>query len=409
MIHRPPSRYPTSTLVLWTTPFSLYWCSRVLATLALHMQTVSIGWQLYALTGSPLDLGLIGLAQFLPTVALTLVVGHVADRWDRRLIVVACHGVQIAATIALGSARAWLGRDAILALVALIGAARAFENPARAALVPGLVPAALIPRAIASVTSAVQMARIAGPALGGALYALGAATVYGIVAALYLVAAVVMAGVRVRAPARAPASLTADTLFWGIAFIASRRLLVGLLSLDLFAVLLGGATALLPVYARDILGVGPWGLGLLRAAPAVGALVISLALARRPIGRHAGPTLFGAVLIFGAATVLFGVSTSVPLSLGALGVLGAADLLSVVIRHSLVQIRTPDGMRGRVSAVHSLFTGTSNQLGEFESGALAALLGVVPAVVIGGVATIAVAALWMLRFPELRRFHLADG
>src|SRR5262249_2038763 len=352
--------YPTSTLVLWTTPFSLYWCSRVLATLALHMQTVSIGWQLYALTGSPLDLGLIGLAQFLPTVALTLVVGHVADRWDRRLLVVASPGVQIAATIALGSARAWLGRDAILALVALIGAARAFENPARAALVPGLVPAALIPRAIASVTSAVQMARIAGPALGGALYALGAATVYGIVAALSLVAAVVMAGVRVRAPARAPASLTADTLFWGIAFIASRRLLVGLLSLDLFAVLLGGATALLPVYARDILGVGPWGLGLLRAAPAVGALVISLGLARRPSGPHAGPTLFGAVLIFGAATVLFGLSTSVPLSLGALGVLGAADLLSVVIRHSLVQIRTPDGMRGRVSAVHSLFTGTSN-------------------------------------------------
>jgi MFS family permease len=411
MIRRPSSGYPTSTLVLWTTPFSLYWCSRVLATLALHMQMVSIGWQLYALTGSPLDLGLIGLAQFLPTVALTLVVGQVADRCDRRLIVVTCHGAQIAATIALalGSAGAWLGRDAVLALVVLIGAARAFENPARAALVPGLVPVALIPRAIASVTSAVQMARIAGPALGGALYALGAATVYGIVVALYVVAAALMVGVRAAATAPASAPLTADTLFSGIAFIASRRLLVGLLSLDLFAVLLGGATALLPIYARDILGAGAWGLGLLRAAPAVGALLMSLALARRPIDRHAGPTLFGAVLVFGGATVLFGLSTSLPLSLGALGVLGAADLLSVVIRHSLVQIRTPDGMRGRVSAVHSLFTGTSNQLGEFESGALAALLGAVPSVVIGGVATIAVAVLWLLRFPELRRFHLADG
>jgi hypothetical protein len=202
---------------------------------------------------------------------------------------------------------------------------------------------------------------------------------------------------------------TAESLFSGVAFILSRRVLLGALSLDLFAVLLGGATALLPIYARDLLGTGAWGLGLLRAAPATGALAMSLVLTRHPVERQAGPLLFGGVLVFGLATVLFGISTSLPLSLAALVVLGASDLLSVVIRHSLVQVRTPDAMRGRVSAVHSLFTGTSNQLGEFESGLLAALLGPVAAVLIGGAGTIAVAALWMSRFPELRRFRLGES
>jgi len=381
----------------------------VLSTLALNMQTVAVGWQLYLLTGSAFDLGLVGLAQFAPTVVLTLVVGQVADRYDRRVVVVICHVAEAGATamLALGSLGGWLTRDGILAILVIIGAARAFENPARASLVPRLVPLPLLSRAIASVTSAGQMARIAGPALGGALYALGATTVYATVTALYLVGAVLIALVTDTQPARPREEITTASLFTGVAFILGQRLLLGLMSLDLFAVLLGGATALLPIYARDILDTGPWGLGLLRAAPAIGALAMSAVLARRPIEYNAGPALFGGILVFGVATIVFGVSTNLSLSLAALGVLGAADLLSMIIRQSLVQIRTPDGMRGRVSAVHSLFTGTSNQLGEFESGLLAALFGAVPAVLIGGVGTLVVVAVWMYRFPELRRFHLA--
>jgi len=380
----------------------------VLVTLALHMQNVAIGWQLYALTGSALDLGLVGLVQFVPTVALTLVVGQVADRYQRRLVVVVCELAQAAGTaaLALGSLGGWLGRDGILTIVAILGAARAFENPARAALLPHLVPLSTLPRAIASVTSAGQTARIVGPALGGVLYTLGPTVVYAIVAALYVLGSSLVAFVRAAAPGDGGPAMTSDSLFSGIAFIVRERLLLGLLSLDLFAVLLGGATALLPIYARDILGTGPWGLGLLRAAPACGALAMSVLLTRRPVGRRAGPLLLGGVVVFGLATVVFGVSTALPLSLTALAVLGAADLLSVVIRHSLVQMRTPDGMRGRVSAAHSLTTGTSNQLGEFESGLLAALFGPVAAVLIGGIGTIVVAAVWMSRFPELRRFDL---
>jgi MFS family permease len=396
--------------VLRNTPFALFWSSRVLSTLALHMQSVAIGWQLYTLTGSALDLGLVGLVQFLPIIPLTLVVAHIADRYDRRLVVVLCHVAEAAATavLALGSVGGWLGRGGLLSIVAVLGIARAFENPARAAMMPGLVPLAQLPRAIASVTAAGQTARIVGPALGGVLYALGATTVYLTVAALYVVGAALVGLVDNAQPARPREELTAASLFSGVGFILRQRLLLGLMSLDLFAVLLGGATALLPIYARDILGTGPSGLGLLRAAPAVGALAMSLLLTRRAIERNAGPVLFGSILVFGVATIVFGVSTSLPLSLAALGVLGASDLLSMIIRQSLVQIRTPDGMRGRVSAVHSLFTGTSNQLGEFESGLLAAAFGAVAAVLVGGVGTIVVVAVWMYRFPELRRFHLVS-
>jgi len=402
-------RYSKATPPLWNTPFALFWSSRVLSTLALNMQTVAVGWQLYQLTGSAFDLGLVGLAQFAPTVVLTLVVGQVADRYDRRVVVALCHVAEAGATavLALGSLGGWLTREGILAILVIIGAARAFENPARASLVPRLVPLPLLSRAIASVTSAGQMARIAGPALGGALYAFGATTVYATVTALYLAAAVLIALVKDAQPARPREEITTASLFSGVAFILRQRLLLGLMSLDLFAVLLGGATALLPIYARDILDTGPWGLGLLRAAPAIGALAMSAVLARRPVGHNAGPALCGGILVFGVATIVFGISTNLSLSLAALGVLGAADLLSMIIRQSLVQIRTPDGMRGRVSAVHSLFTGTSNQLGEFESGLLAALFGAVPAVLLGGVGTLVVVAVWMYRFPELRRFHMA--
>ena len=389
----------------------LFLGSRVLSTLALHMQTVAVGWQLYALTGSAFDLGLVGLVQFAPTIVLTLVVGQVADRYDRRFVVAICHvaGAGATAVLAVGTLGGWLHRDGILFTMAALGAARAFENPARAALVPRLVPRVMLSRAIAGVTAAGQTARIVGPALGGVLYTLGPATLYAIVAALYVVAGVLVAFMRGAGAARLREEVTTASLFSGIEFILRRRVLLGVLSLDLVAVLLGGATALLPIFARDILGTGPLGLGLLRAAPACGALTMSLLLARRPVEHDAGPILFAGVLVFGVATIVFGLSTNFALSLAALAVLGASDLLSVVIRHSLVQLGTPDAMRGRVSAVHSLFTGTSNQLGEFESGLLAALFGAVASVLIGGMGTIAVAALWMYRFPELRRFRLVEG
>jgi hypothetical protein len=258
---------------------------------------------------------------------------------------------------------------------------------------------------MAWVVSAGQTAQIVGPALGGLLYAFGPGAAYFTAAAMCLLAGALGAAIRLTRRPRPREPLTVESVFSGAAFILSRRVLLGSMSLDLFAVLLGGATALLPVFAKDILGVGPVGLGLLRSAPAVGALATSLLLARYPLERKLGPTLFRAVIVFGVATVVFGLSTDMVLSLAALTVLGAADVVSMVIRLSLAQIRTPDAMRGRVSAVHSLFTGTSNQLGAFESGALAALVGAVPSVLIGGLGTIAVAAIWMALFPELRRLR----
>jgi MFS family permease len=369
------------------------------------MLGVAVGWELYELTGSALDLGLVGLAQFLPMILLTLVVGQVADRCDRRLIVVACEVAKAAtaAALALGAVGGWQSRTSIFVLVALLGAAQAFENPAMSALVPEVVARPLIAPAMAWVISAGQTAQIVGPALGGLLYAFGPGAAYFTAGALFVLAGALAAAIRVARAARARDPLTLEAVFSGVAFIFGRRVLLGSMSLDLFAVLLGGATALLPVFAKDILGVGPVGLGVLRSAPAVGALATSVFLARYPLERHLGPTLFRSVIVFGVATVVFGVSTSFTLSLIALTVLGSADVVSMVIRMSLAQIRTPDAMRGRVSAVHSLFTGTSNQLGAFESGVAAALLGTVPAVLLGGVGTITVAALWMLLFPELRR------
>jgi MFS family permease len=401
----------SSAALLRHRPFALYWFSRILSAVAFHMQAVAIGWQVYALTGSALDLGLIGLVQFAPMILLTLVVGHVADRYDRRVIVSLCRLVVAgaAATLALGTLGGWLSKATIFTIVALSGAARAFENPSTAALVPGLVPRAEIPRATAWTVSATQTAQIVGPALGGLLYGLGAHVVYGIAAALLLLASVLVALVRIDRPVRAREPFTLESFLSGVLFIRNKPVLLGVMSLDLFAVLLGGATALLPIYARDILQTGPWGLGLLRSAPAIGALLMSVLLARYPLERRVGRTLFATIIVFGAATVVFGLSTHLVLSLAALSVLGAADVISMVIRFSLVQIRTPDAMRGRVSAVHSLFTGTSNQLGEFESGLTAALFGAVPAVLIGGLGTIAVATLWMCLFPDLRRIRALEG
>ena len=387
--------------------FAFLWCSRVLANVAFQMLGVAVGWQLYELTGSALDLGLVGLAQFVPMVLLTLIVGQVADRYDRRLVAATCQIVEAgaAALLVVGTLGSWLSNTSIFAIVSLVGAARAFESLATTALVSDVVARPLIARAMAWLISANQTAQIVGPALGGFLYALGPAAAYITAGALFVLAGLCAAVIRARRVARASEPLTLESVFSGVVFIRSRRVLLGTMSLDLFAVLLGGAAALLPIYARDILGTGPGGLGLLRSAPAVGALATSMFLAQHPLRRRIGPTLFRAVMAFGVATVVFGVSTNFALSLAALCVLGASDVVSVVIRATLVQIRTPDTMRGRVSAVHSLFTGTSNQLGAFESGLAAALIGTVPAVLLGGIGTIAVAALWMLLFPELRRIH----
>jgi MFS family permease len=369
-----------------------------------QMLGVAVGWELYGLTGRALDLGLVGLAQFVPMILLTLVVGQVADRYDRRLVVIICEVAKavVAAALALGAIGGWQTRATIFGLVALLGAAQAFENPAMSALVPEVVARSVIAPAMAWVISAGQTAQIVGPALGGLLYAFGPGAAYFTAGGLFILAGAFAAAIRIERAARPREPLTLETVFSGVAFIYGQRVLLGSMSLDLFAVLLGGATALLPVFAKDILQVGPVGLGVLRAAPALGALATSVFLAHYPLEHRLGPTLFRAVLVFGAATVVFGLSTNFILSLVALTILGAADVVSMVIRMSLAQIRTPDAMRGRVSAVHSLFTGTSNQLGAFESGVLAALIGTVPSVLLGGLGTIAVAALWMLLFPELR-------
>ncbi len=388
--------------------FFLY--ARMATFMAFQMLGVAVGWQIYALTGSAMYLGFVGLAQFLPMFLLTLVVGQVADRYDRRGVARICQIIEglSAGVLAWASFAGWQSKGSILALIFFVGAARAFEGPTMQAFLPRLVPVEVFPRAAAWSSSAMQTATIVGPALGGFLYAAGPTAVYSVSGLLYLTAAVFVSLIKIRHTPVMHEPVSFRSVFAGIAYIRSRKVILGAISLDLFAVLLGGATALLPVYARDILKTGPWGLGLLRSAPAVGALVMSVCLARWPLRHHVGRTMFRSVAVFGAATVVFAVSTSFALSLATLAVLGASDVISVVIRHSLVQIRTPDEMRGRVSAVNSLFIGTSNQLGEFESGVTAALFGTVPAVLIGGIGTLMVVILWARFFPQLARVDTLD-
>jgi MFS family permease len=391
-------------------PFALYWLARVSATVALQMQAVAIGWQMYDITNNPLDLGLVGLFYFIPAALLVLVAGHVADRYDRRRIVMCC---QIAAglgsaTLAAGTLGGWLNRDAILGIVLLVGAARTFESTTMTTLLPGIVPLNMLARATAAASSATQVAVIAGPAIGGLIYAVSPVLVYGLCCALYFFAALLVWLIRIeRKPSpREPISLSG--LFAGFGFIRHNRIVLGAISLDLFAVLLGGATALLPVFARDVLGAGPWGLGLLRAAPGVGALVAAAIMTHRPPRHHAGRVMFGAVALFGITIVLFSLSRSFVLSMIALCALGAADMVSVVIRMTIVQLETPDDMRGRVSAVNSLFVTASNQLGEFRAGLMAAWLGAIPAVMIGGVAAVLVAAVGSKVFAQLYHVDTLD-
>ena len=368
------------------------------------MVGVAVGWQMYDITHSALALGLVGLAQFMPLLLLVFVVGHVGDRFDRRHVARASELVEATAVavLCIATVNHVLGPALIYAMIALLGVGRAFDGPASQALLPNLVPSKIIPAASARASTAHQIATITGPAAGGILYAVHPAIPYGIAAFMFATSAVLMTLIRTRGPVLTTSGPpTRESVFAGLAFIRQTPLVLGAISLDLFAVLLGGATALLPIYARDILIIGPWGLGLLRTAPAVGALTLSLFFGRRPVRRHAGRVMFGAVTSFGIATIVFGLSHWIVLSFLALVVLGASDVVSVVIRSSMVAIITPDAMRGRVNAVNSLFIGTSNQAGEFESGVTAALLGPVGAVVLGGIGTVLVAIVCFRLFPDL--------
>ena len=353
--------------------FIRYWFARVIGTLANQMLMVALAWQMYDLTNSAWDLGLVGLLQFIPALLLTLPAGHFADRYHRGHIISICILSQaaVAAVLWWGTQEDWVNRELIFALSVILGAARAFQMPAQQAIAPALVKESLLQKAVAMSTSGMQVAIIGGPALGGVIYTAGATAVYGTCTVLLAIGFILMMFVRY-ARKRTHQAVSWESVLAGIGFVWHHKILLGAISLDLFAVLLGGATALLPIFARDILHTGPEGLGLLRAAPAVGALVVSLALMRWPLRRKVGYKLLGSVGIFGIGMVVFGLSTSFWLSVAALAVTGAADAISVVTRITLMQLETPDEMRGRVSAVNSIFIGASNQLGEFESGATAA-------------------------------------
>ena len=393
-------------------PFLSFVSSRALSSMAFQGTGVAVGWLVYDQTRNPFDLGLIGLCQFLPMVVLTFVAGHVADRFDRRRIGFVCQIIEALtlAVMTLGVWQGWLGLAGIFTSVAVLGSVQAFERPTMASLLPGIVPASMLSRAIANSTSVMQTSLVIGPSLSGLLYGVGpvvpfaVATVFFAIASLNVIAIPHLGHV----PRREPVTL--KSVFAGAAFIRSRPVMLGTISLDLFAVLLGGATALLPVFARDILHAGPFALGLLRASPAIGALTMSLVLGRFPLTRNVGRTMLIAVAVFGAATIVFAFSTNIYLSVAMLLVLGASDTISVVVRTTLVQLLTPDEMRGRVNAINSLFIGTSNQLGEFESGMLAGLVGPIAAVALGGIGTIGIVLLWTRLFPALPKVQtFADG
>jgi MFS family permease len=385
--------------------FARFLTARFLSTLAVQMQSVAVGWQIYDITGNVRDLGLIGLAQFLPFVALVLPAGQMADRFDRRRILALCYTIEVACALLLLAFTLLEMRSAwpVFAVMVLFGSMRAFSMPTQQAITPNLVPVESLGNAVALNSSTFHLATIAGPTLGGVLYLLGPQTVYATVAVVLALSVVLMAMVHLPHVPRAAETGGWRTLLQGLRFVRSRPVVFGAISMDLFAVLFGGATALLPVYARDILHVGPTGLGLLRTAPGIGAALTGVILAVAPISRHVGRWMFAGVTIFGVATVVFGLSTTFALSILALFLAGAGDMVSVYIRHVLVQLETPDAIRGRVSAVNAVFIGASNELGEFESGETAVWWGPVRSVVVGGVATLVVAGLWIRLFPALWR------
>jgi MFS family permease len=387
--------------------FRYYLMVRVLTTTGSEMQAVAVAWQVYSLTHRPLDLGLVGLAQFLPAILLFLVTGQTADRFPRqRVLQACCAGFALCSVMLWGLT--WHGLQSVIPIYAVLllnGTVRAFNGPAGQAFMPLLVPEAYFPRAVALNSSIFQAATIAGPVAGGLLYAwTGSPTlVYTFAAIEYLAALGLLAGIRApAAPGRRPAA-TMGMALEGLRYIRRNNLILGAISLDLFAVLLGGAVALLPVYAREILGIGATGLGILRSAPGVGALAMALVVARWPLRRHAGAIMLWSVGGFGVFTVVFGLSRSPAVSLAALALIGACDMVSVIVRHTLIQLATPDEMRGRVSAVNVVFIGASNEVGQFESGITAQWLGTAPAVVLGGLGAMAIVALWAWRFPALRQ------
>ena len=384
--------------------FVLFLLSRSLSRFSSQIAAVAIGWQIYELTGSAFDLGMVGLVQFLPTALLVFVAGHAADRFERKRVVQLCQLAEAltALFLAWSTYAGWLNEVQIFIATFIIGIAGAFESPATAALLPLITPQGSLQRATAISSGAAQIATITGPALGGLAFVFAPSLPYGIIVVFWLAGAILTGGIIAMSQAVPKQDASADDLFAGVKFIRNNPAILGTISLDLFAVLLGGVTALLPIYARDILQTGPLGLGILRAAPAVGALLTTIVLARHSISRRVGMRMFQAVIIFGAATIAFALSHWMWLSVLSLAILGAADTVSVVIRFSLVQLATPDDMRGRVGAVNFLFINASNQLGQFESGITAALFGTIPAAVLGGVGTIAIALLWMKLFPTLR-------
>jgi MFS family permease len=387
--------------------FALYWWTRVLSTVGYQMVHVAIAWQIYEITSSALHLGLVGLVMFVPVVLGTFVVGHVADHYDRRAVICVCQlGQGIAVLLLIVADYAGhVSVGLIYVAVLVVGTARAFNGPTLHTIPATIMPQEVLSRAIAAGATAQQLAVIGGPALGGFLLALGTQAVYVICFAVFAVAAVLISLVHIERKPAVKKPLTLQSVFAGFHYIWTRPIILGAITLDLGAVLLGGVTALLPIFARDILQTGPAGLGLLRSAPAVGALMVSGYLANVRIDRNAGQIMIGSVALYGLATAAFGLSSWLWLSLLALAVTGAADAVSVVVRHSLVQIRTPNDMLGRVTAVNSTFTGTTGSLGQFQSGVVAALIGAGPAAVLGGVGAVALALLWIRLFPDLWRLQ----
>ena len=376
---------------------------RLTADFAVQIQTVAVGWTVYDRTRDPFDLGLVGLSQFLPALVLFLVTGSVADRFRRSRIIGVCLAVEaicagaFLAFMLTGSIEVW----GILLVMACFGTARAFYVPAQQALLPNIVPAGEFAGAVATITGVAKFATIAGPMAGGLLYALAPSAAFAAGVVLLVGASALAVSIRQARPAQASHGLSWSELLAGFRYIGSQKVVFGAVTLDLCAVLLGGATALMPVYARDILDVGPAGLGLLNASPAIGGVAVALYLSFRPIRSRVGHVLFATVALFGLATIVFGVSRALELSIVALIVMGAADMISVNVRHTLVQLQTPDPLRGRVAAVNAVSIGASNEIGQFRAGVMAALIGTVPAVVAGGAATLAVVALWSRLFPQL--------
>jgi len=394
--------------VAFTYPsFVLFQSGRFFIVLAGEMQSVAVGWQVYEITKRPLDLGLVGLAQFLPSILLFLVAGHVADRFNRRRVLVTCYlgSALCAGSLLVLTLRGVHSVYPIYAVLLLLGIARCFNGPVSRSLLPQMVPEKDFVNAVAWASTIFQCAVVFGPSLGGVVYAgfRGPAAVYLLCFIAACAAALSATQIKLQSFSRTPEPVTWKTTLAGLHYIWREKLILGAISLDLFAVLLGGSVALLPVYAKQILETGPWGLGILRSAPAAGAACMAIFIAHRPLGRRAGSTMLWCVAGFGVATILFGLSRSLALSLLALFLVGATDMVSVIVRQMFIQVGTPDEMRGRVNAVDMIFIGTSNELGQFESGLTAQWFGAVPAVVLGGLGTLLVTGLWAWNFPELRR------